>query len=77
MKKNKHLLELGNNIRELRKVNGFSQEQLAWVAEVDRSYIVGIERGERNVSFLTLVKIANCLHCDIAELTKGIPQKNE
>jgi len=51
-----------------------SQEQLAFDAGVDRSYIGGIERGERNVGFLTLVKIADCLSCDVAKFTKGIPK---
>lgn len=74
MKNNYHLINLGLQIRELRKSKGLSQEQLALMAEVDRSYIGGIERGERNVSFLTLVKIANCLECDIAKFTKGIPK---
>lgn len=73
LKKNKNLIELGNQIRLLRKLKGLSQEQLALQAEVDRSYIGGIERGERNVSFLTLIKIAECLKCDIAKFTKGIP----
>lgn len=74
LKKDKHLVELGNLIREARKVKGLSQEQLAFKAEVDRSYVGGIERGERNVSFLTLVKIAECLGCDVAKFTKGIPK---
>jgi transcriptional regulator with XRE-family HTH domain len=73
MQRDKHLLKLGSQIRELRKSKGLSQEQLALKAEVDRSYVGGIERGERNVSFLTLVKIANCLGCDVAIFTKGIP----
>ncbi len=74
LKKDKHLIELGNQIRELRKSKGLSQEQLASQAEVDRSYVGGIERGERNVSFLTLVKIADCLECDVAGFTKEIPK---
>lgn len=73
LKKNKHLIELGNQIRERRKTKGLTQEQLAFEAEVDRSYAGGIERGERNVSFLTLVKIAKSLDCDIATFTKQIP----
>ena len=73
LKKNKHLIDLGCSIREIRKEKGFSQEQLALQANVDRSYIGGIERGERNVSFLTLIKIAECLGCDIAKFTKQIP----
>ncbi len=74
MKKYNYLIELGNQIREERKKKGLSQEQLAFDAGVDRSYIGGIERGERNVSFLTLVKIADCLGCDVAKFTKGIPK---
>jgi len=74
LKKDKHLLELGNQIRELRKSKGLSQEQLALQSAVDRSYVGGIERGERNVSFLTLVKIADCLECDVAKFTIGIPK---
>jgi len=74
VKTSKNLIELGNQIREIRKKKGLSQEQLAFDAGVDRSYIGGIERGERNVSFLTLIKIAECLDCDIAKFTKGIPK---
>lgn len=74
MKKDKHLVELGKLIRELRKERALSQEQLALKAKVDRSYVGGIERGERNASFLTLVKIASCLDCDVAKFTKGIPK---
>jgi len=73
-KKNKHLIELGDQIREARKAKGLSQEQLALHAEIDRSYVGGIERGERNVSFLTLVKIAICLECDVSKFVKGIPK---
>jgi len=70
----KYLIALGNQIREKRKESGLTQEQLAFDADVDRSYIGGIERGERNVSFLTLVKIADCLGCDVSKFTKGIPK---
>ena len=73
-KKNKHLIELGDQIREARKAKNLSQEQLALHAEIDRSYVGGIERGERNVSFLTLVKIAICLECDVSKFVKGIPK---
>lgn len=73
--KNKYLEKLGKQIRELRKLKGFSQEELAFKAEIDRSYVGGIERGERNISFLTLVKIANSLNCDVSKFTKGIPHE--
>jgi len=74
MEKDKHLIRLGDQIRELRKVKGITQEQLALDAGADRSYVGGIERGERNVSILTLVKIADCLNCDVAAFTKQIPE---
>jgi transcriptional regulator with XRE-family HTH domain len=76
VKKSQYLIALGEEIRRIRKIRGLSQEQLAFQAEVDRSYIGGVERGERNVSFLTLVRIAKSLGCDIAELTKGNPINN-
>lgn len=72
--KNPNLVALGKQIKEVRLSKKLSQEQLALLAEVDRSYIGGIERGERNVSFLTLVKIAVCLECDIAKFSKNIPK---
>jgi len=70
-----YLKKLGKQIREYRKLLGYSQEELAFKAGVDRSYFGGIERGERNISFLTLVKIAESLNCDIAKFTKGIPNE--
>jgi len=69
----KYLVLLGSNIRDLRKSQNMSQEELALKAEIDRSYVGGIERGERNVSFLTLVKLAKCLNCKITDFTKDIP----
>lgn len=74
---NKHpeLVLLGQNIRKLRRSKGFTQESLAFEAGLDRSYLGGVERGERNLSFLTLSAIAKCLSCDIAKLTKGIPSE--
>lgn len=73
MEKNSYLIKLGLQIRERRKIKGISQEQLALLADVDRSYIGGIERGERNVSLLTLAKLATCIGCNISDFTKGIP----
>ena len=73
MGKNPHLVELGKQVREVRKQKGFSQETLAFRADIDRSYMGSIERGERNVSFLTLVKIADCLNCSVSDFTNRIP----
>lgn len=64
---------LGQRIRETRKALGFTQEQLADRAGIDRSYIGGVERGERNLTFKVLCEICTALECDVAKLTKGIP----
>lgn len=65
--------ELGRRIRRRRKQIGLSQEDLALVADIDRSYVGGIERADRNVSFSILCKLCLALRCDVATLTVGIP----
>jgi transcriptional regulator with XRE-family HTH domain len=69
------LAELGSRIRAARKDAGLTQEELALESDIDRSYIGGVERGERNLTFTILCKIARTLRCDIACLTKGLPPK--
>jgi transcriptional regulator with XRE-family HTH domain len=51
----------GAHLRELRQKAGLSQEELADLAGLDRSYIGGVERGERNVSLVNIHKIARAL----------------
>lgn len=73
MKDLENLKELGRRIRCLRKEVGLTQEKLADDAGLDRSYIGGIERGERNITFSVLCQLANALHVDIAYFTAGLP----
>ena len=54
-------VQLGQAVRKRRKALGLSQEGLAEKAELHWTYIGGIERGERNVSLLNIVKIAHAL----------------
>jgi transcriptional regulator with XRE-family HTH domain len=68
---------LGERIRQMRKGKNWTQEDLAHESEIDRSYIGGVERGERNLSFDKLCQIARALNCDIAALTKDLPQEPE
>jgi transcriptional regulator with XRE-family HTH domain len=69
-KRSGELQELGRRIRAARIAMGFSQEELAYESDIDRSYIGGVERGERNITFNVLCKIATALRCDVAALTK-------
>jgi transcriptional regulator with XRE-family HTH domain len=55
-------------IREVRLSKGISQEKLALMAEVDRSYMGRVERGDNNAALLTLVRIANALDMTVAKL---------
>lgn len=58
---NRVLKNLGDAIRRLRTDKGLSQEALAADAELDRSYVGGIERGEHNITMMNLRKIADAL----------------
>ncbi|WP_370030036.1 helix-turn-helix domain-containing protein [Qipengyuania mesophila] len=61
MSKNDTLKGIGLKLRAAREAAGLSQEGLAEKAGLDRTYIGGVERGERNISILSLKKIANAL----------------
>lgn len=63
-----YLKALGERVRALRKTRGFSQEQLADACQLDRTYIGGIERGERNVTVLKMRLIARSLAVSVAEV---------
>ena len=67
------LHELGNRIRSQRKSIGLTQEALALVANVDRSYYGAVERGERNVTFTVLCRLCIALRCDVAAITANLP----
>ncbi len=60
-------------MRERRKALGWSQEEFAHRAELDRSYVGGIERGERNITFTVLCKLSGTLGMSVSELTDGVP----
>jgi transcriptional regulator with XRE-family HTH domain len=65
---------LGKRIRARRSELGMSQEGLAHAAGMDRSYVGRIERGEHNLTFTSLVRLARAMECDVAALTAGLPK---
>jgi len=71
-KKNPILIELGLKIREFRKSKGYSQEGFADEIGLDRTYVGGIERGERNIATLNLVRIALALNVEVGSLFPAI-----
>lgn len=68
--RDKSLVRLGAVIRARRLSLDLSQEALADVAEIDRSHMGKIERGERNVTFLNILKIATAIQCQPSDLLK-------
>jgi transcriptional regulator with XRE-family HTH domain len=70
----RNLKTLGERIRQMRKARGLTQEGLADKAKVDRSYVGGVERGERNLTFTMLCQLSAALDCDVAALTAGLPK---
>lgn len=60
--------EFGEKVRFFRKKLGLSQESLALLSDLDRSYIGSIERGERNISIINIHKISKALNVNIKDL---------
>ena len=67
-KEKKYLKKFGTRVRALRKAKGFSQEDFALEIELDRTYMGGVERGERNLALLNIRKIAQGLGISVSEL---------
>jgi len=65
-------VRFGNALRKKRHEIGVSQEEFTDICGLDRTYVGGIERGERNVSLINLAKIAKALKMSLAELFKGL-----
>lgn len=65
---------LGRAVRELRERQGVSQEELANRSRLHRTYVGGIERGERNPSFTSLLRLAKVLDVETSELVAHAEQ---
>lgn len=64
--------QVGLNLRRLREARGLSQEELAFDAELHRTYISGVERGVRNPTVTVLAKIAAALKVTPDQLLKAL-----
>lgn len=65
-------ISLGTRIRELRSGQSLSQEGLADLAGLHRTYVGAVERGERNVSLDNILAIAKALKVSASELLRGV-----
>lgn len=65
-------VQFGRRLRGLRKGRGLSQEKLGFKANLDRTYISGIERGVRNVSLRNIAALSRALDMPLAELFRGV-----
>lgn len=70
-----YLKALGRRIRELRAGQGYSQEGFADKCGVHRTFMGTVERGESNLSFSNILKVASTLGISLAALLEGIDQK--
>jgi len=68
--KSEILVKFGHKVRDLRIQQGLSQEQLADLADVHRTYIGMIERAEKNITLINIQKIASALGVGIIDLLK-------
>jgi len=66
------LVRFGERVRELRKKRDLSQEAFAAECGMDRTYMGGIERGERNVALRNIQRIAETLDLTVAQLMRGV-----
>lgn len=72
MEKKYLLAKFGKKVRKERKERGLSQEALADIAGVHRTYIGMIERGEKNITLANIQKVAEALDLKMSQLLEGI-----
>lgn len=63
---------IGKRIKELRLANNLSQEKLALLSDIDRTYIASVENGKRNISIVNLSKIIKSLNVSFEEFFKNL-----
>lgn len=71
-KRDEALAAFGRNVAQFRTERGFSQDKLADVATLDRTYLSGIERGVRNPGIKVVIRLAQGLGVSIDQLCEGV-----
>ena len=71
-KRDSSLTQFGRNVARLRTEAGLFQDKLSELADLDRTYLSGIERGVRNPGIRAVVKIARALRVTVDQLCKGV-----
>lgn len=70
------LIAFGSATRRLRLEQGFSQEEFADQCGLDRTYVGGVERGERNIGLVNVYRIAGALKLDVSVLFQNVETGN-
>jgi transcriptional regulator with XRE-family HTH domain len=66
------LLDFGDWVRQHRMQRGHSQEAFADLCEIDRSYMGGVERGERNLALVNIIRIIQALELEPSDFFRGL-----
>jgi transcriptional regulator with XRE-family HTH domain len=66
------LLRFGQRVRELRRLTGLSQEELAALCGLDRTYVSSLERGKRNVGLRNIAALASALGVSLSQFFEGV-----
>jgi DNA-binding XRE family transcriptional regulator len=64
--------KFGKRVREMRRSVGWSQDELAFELEIDRSYVSSLERGQRNPTLKTIAKISQTFDVTVSDLCQGV-----
>ena len=70
--RDKTLAAFGRNVARIRAEKKFTQDKLAEKADLDRTFVSGVERGLRNPGIKTVIRIAKALNVPVADLCKGV-----
>jgi transcriptional regulator with XRE-family HTH domain len=76
-KKNDPKLAFGKAVRELRLAKGISQEKLAELADIHRTYVGDVERGTRNIALVNMTRLAAALGVPLSKLIERMERQAE